>query len=48
MNSVALNKTALNLQSLHFDGWKDQTIIQKLINGRMLECTVVEEHITII
>ena len=48
MNSVALNKTALNLQSLHFDGWKNQAITQKLINGRMLERTVVEEHITLI
>ena len=31
MNSVALNKTALHLQSLYFDGRKDQTITQKCI-----------------
>ena len=48
MNSVTLNKTALHLQSLYFDGRKDKTITQKLINGRMHECTVVEEHITLI
>ena len=48
MNSVALNKTALHLQSLYFDGRKDQTITQKLISGRMHERTVVEEHITLI
>ena len=47
MNIVALNKTALHLQSLHFDGRKDETITQKLINGRMHERTVVEEHITL-
>ena len=35
MNSVALNKTAPHLQSLHFDGRKDQAITQKLINGSM-------------
>ena len=35
MISVTLNKTALHQQSLHFDGRKDQTITQKLINGRM-------------
>ena len=48
MSSVALNKTALLLQSLCFDGRKDQTITQKFINGRMHERTVVEEHITLI
>ena len=48
MNSVAWNKTALHLQSLYFDGRKDQTITQKLINGRMHNHTVVEEHITLI
>ena len=48
MNSVALNKTALHLQSLYFDGRKDQTITQKLINGRMHERTVVKEHTTLI
>ena len=48
MNSVALNKTALHLQSQYFDGRKDQTITQKLINGRMHERTVVEEHITLL
>ena len=49
MSSVALNKTALHLQSLYFDGRKDQTITQKLINGRMHDRTVVvEEHITLI
>ena len=48
MNSVALNKTALHLQSLYFDGRKDQTITQKLINRRMHKRTVVEEHITLI
>ena len=48
INSVALNKTALNLQSLYFDGRKDQTITQKLINGRMHERTAVEKHITLI
>ena len=48
MNSAALNKTALHLQSLYFDGRKDQTITQKLINGRMHKRTVVEEHITLI
>ena len=47
-NSVDLNKTALHLQSFYFDGPKDQTITQKLINGRMYERTVVEEHITLI
>ena len=47
-NSVALNKTALHLQSLYFDGRKDQTITQKLINGRKHKRTVVEEHITLI
>ena len=31
MNGVDLNKTALNLPSLYFDGRKDQTITQKLI-----------------
>ena len=36
MNSVALNKTSLHLQSLYFDGRKDQTITQKLINGRSM------------
>ena len=29
MNSVALNKAALDLQSLYFDGRKDQTITKK-------------------
>ena len=48
MNSAALNKTALHLQSLYFDGRKDQTITQKLINERMHERTVVEEHIKLI
>ena len=48
MNSVALNKTAVHLQNLYFDGRKDQTITQKLINGRMHKRTVVEEHITLI
>ena len=48
MNSVALNKTALHLQSLYFDGRKDQTITQKLTNGRMHKRIVVEEHITLI
>ena len=48
MNSVALNKTALHLQSLYFDGRKDQMITQKLINGRMHERTVVEERLTLI
>ena len=48
MNSAALNKTALHLQSLYFDGQKDQTITQKLINGKMHKCTIVEEHITLI
>ena len=48
MNSVALNKTALHLQSLYFDGRKDQTITQKLINRRMYKRTVVEEHLTFI
>ena len=48
MNSVALNKTALHLQSLYFNGWKDLAITQKLINGRMHKRTVVEEHITLI
>ena len=48
MNSVALNKTALHLQSLYFDGRKDKTITQKLINRRMHKRTVVEEHITLI
>ena len=48
MNSVALNKTALHLQSLYFDGRKNQTITQKLINRRMHKRTVVEEHITLI
>ena len=48
MNSVALNKTALLLQNLYFDGRKDQTITQKLINGRMHKRIVVEEHITLI
>ena len=43
-----MNKTALHLQSLYFDGRKDQTITQKLINGRMHQRTVVEEHITLI
>ena len=33
MNSVALNKTALHLQSLYCDGRKDQTITEKLINA---------------
>ena len=47
MNSVALNKTVLHLQSLYFDGRKDQTITQKLINGRMHRRSVVEEHITL-
>ena len=47
-NSVALNKTALHQQSLYFDGRKDQTITQKLINGRMHNRTVVEEHQTLI
>ena len=46
MNSVALNKTALHLQSLYFDGRKDQMITQKLINRRMHERTVVEKHST--
>ena len=46
MNSVALSKTALHLQSLYFDGRKDKTITQKLINRRMHKRTVVEEHIT--
>ena len=46
MNSVALSKTALYLQSLYFDGRKDKTITQKLINRRMHKRTVVEEHIT--
>ena len=48
MNSAALNKTALHLQSLYFDGRKDQTITQKLINERMHKRSVVEEHITLI
>ena len=43
MNSVALNKTALHLRSLYFDGRKDQTITQKLINGRIHKHPVVEE-----
>ena len=42
-----MNETPLHLQSLYFDGLKDQTITQKLINGRMYERTVVEEHITL-
>ena len=42
MNSVALSKIALHLQSLYFDGRKSQTITQKLINGRMHKRTVVE------
>ena len=48
MYSVALDKTVLHLQSLYFDGRKDQTITKKLINGRMHERTVVEEHIALI
>ena len=48
MNSVALNKTALHLQSLYFDGRKNQMITQKLINGRTHERTVVQEHIILI
>ena len=48
MNSVALSKTALHLQSLYYDGRKDQTITQKLINGRMHESNEVEEHIAFI
>ena len=48
INSVALNKTALHLQSLYFDGQKDQSITQKLINGRMHKRTVVVKHITLI
>ena len=48
MNSVGLNKTALHLQSLYFDGRKDQTITQKLTKWRMHERTVVEEHIALI
>ena len=48
MNGVALNKTSLHLQSLYFDGLKDQMITQKLIKGRMHERTVVEEHIKLI
>ena len=48
MNSEALNKTALHLQSLYFDGRKDQTITQKLVNRRMHKRTVVEEHITLV
>ena len=48
LNSVALNKTALHLQSLYFEGRKDQTITQELINVRMHERTVVKEHITLI
>ena len=47
MNSMALNKTALHLQSLYFGDRKDQTITQKLINGRMHKRTAVEEHITL-
>ena len=48
INNVALNKRALHLQSLYFDGRKDQAITQKLINGRMHKRTVVEEHMTVI
>ena len=48
MNSEALNKTVRHLQSLYFDGRKDQTITQKLISRRMHKRTVVEEHITLI
>ena len=48
MNSVALNKKALHLQSVYFDGRKDQAITQKLIKGRMHKRTVVEEHITLV
>ena len=42
MNSVALSKIAVHLQSLYFDGRKGQTITQKLINGRMHKRTVVK------
>ena len=42
MNRVALNKTALHLQSLYFGGRKDQMITQKLINGRIHKRSVVE------
>ena len=48
MNSVALNKTALHLQSLYFDVRKDQTITQKLINVRMHKRTVIEERSALI
>ena len=48
MNIASLNKTALHLQSLYLDGRKDQTITQKLINGKMHKRTVVEEHVTLI
>ena len=36
MNSVAWSKTALHLQSLYFDGRKDQMITQNLINGECM------------
>ena len=36
MNSVALNKTALHLQSLYFDGLKDQKILKNLSMGECM------------
>ena len=48
MNTVALNKSAQHLQSLYFDGRKDQTITQKQINERMHKRTVLEKHIKLI
>ena len=36
MNSMAMNKTVLHLQSLYFDDRKDQTITQKLTMGECM------------
>jgi len=48
MNNVTLNNSVIYLQSLYFDGKKDQTLTQTQINGSMHKRTVVEEHITLL
>ena len=48
IKNMTLIKTVIHVQSLYFDGKKDQTLTQVLINGSMHKQTVVEEHIAFI
>ena len=48
MNNATLNNTATHLQSLYFDGKKDQTLTQTQVNGSMHKGKIVEKHRTLL